>query len=87
MEVGSSNHAAEGRLLAAAAPVLLILIGYIDPGKWVSCIDSGARFGSDLMPFVLLFNLLGVLCYYLSARIGVITGRNLAQVFVFFSFN
>ncbi|KAJ8424111.1 hypothetical protein Cgig2_018121 [Carnegiea gigantea] len=80
MEVGGSNHVAKGRLLAAAAPVLLISMGYIDPGKWVSCIDSGARFGSDLMPFVLLFNLLGILCYYLSARIGVITGRNLARI-------
>lgn len=83
MAVGSSNPAhstQKGRLLAASAPVLLIAIGFIDPGKWVSCIDSGSRFGSDLVPFLLLFNLFGILCYYLSAHIGVITGRNLAQI-------
>jgi len=84
MEVGSSNPTAKERLFVAAAPVLLISMGYIDPGKWVSCIDSGARFGNDLVPFVLFFNLFGILCYCLSAYVGLITGKNLAQVLSFF---
>ncbi|KAJ8424112.1 hypothetical protein Cgig2_018122 [Carnegiea gigantea] len=80
MEDGRSNPTAHERLFVAAAPVLLISMGYIDAGKWVSCIDSGARFGNDLVPFVLFFNLFGILCYYLSAYVGLITGKNLAQI-------
>ncbi|KAL2894359.1 Protein ETHYLENE-INSENSITIVE 2 [Bienertia sinuspersici] len=65
MEVGSASHtmgmagSLSKGLLPVLAPILLISIGYIDPGKWVSCIDSGARFGADLVPFALAFKLCG----------------------------
>ncbi|KNA23481.1 hypothetical protein SOVF_024210 [Spinacia oleracea] len=87
MEAGSSHVNVKGTagsvssgLFPILAPVLLISMGYIDPGKWTSCIDSGARFGVDLMWFAFAFNLVGVLCHYLSAHITVVSGRNLAQI-------
>ncbi|TYI64780.1 hypothetical protein E1A91_D09G112000v1 [Gossypium mustelinum] len=61
-------------------PVLLISIGYVDPGKWVAIVEGGARFGFDLVVPMLLFNCAAILCQYLSARIGVVTGRGLAQI-------
>ncbi|KAF8396556.1 hypothetical protein HHK36_018180 [Tetracentron sinense] len=67
------------RLFPAVGPVLMISMGYVDPGKWAAAVEGGARFGSDLVLLILLFNFAAVLCQYLAARIGVVTGRNLAQ--------
>ncbi|MFQ6663714.1 hypothetical protein Gotur_031127 [Gossypium turneri] len=61
-------------------PILLISIGYVDPGKWVATVEGGARFGFDLVVPMLLFNCAAILCQYLSARIGVVTGRGLGQI-------
>lgn len=68
------------RALPAVIPALLISIGYVDPGKWVASIEGGARFGFDLVAFTLIFNFAAIFCQYLSARVGVITGRDLAQI-------
>ncbi|CAH9102700.1 unnamed protein product [Cuscuta epithymum] len=68
------------RFLSAVVPVLFITIGYVDPGKWAAVVEGGGRFGFDLTLFLLLFNLVAILCQYLSARIAVVTGRNLAQI-------
>lgn len=68
------------RLLPAVLPVLLISVGYVDPGKWAATVEGGARFGSDLVALVLVFNLAAILYQYLSARISIVTGRDLAQV-------
>lgn len=73
------------RLLPVVVPVLLISVGYIDPGKWAASIDAGTRFGFDLMLPMILFGSASILCQYLSARIGVVTGKNLTQVFVVLS--
>lgn len=70
------------RVVPALLPVSLVSVGYIDPGKWVANIEGGARFGYDLVAITLLFNLAAILCQYVSARVSVATGRNLAQVFV-----
>ncbi|KAJ0027468.1 hypothetical protein Pint_35640 [Pistacia integerrima] len=67
-------------LLPAILPVLLISIGYVDPGKWAAIVEGGAHFGTDLVALMLLFNFAAILCQYLSARIGVVTGRDLAQI-------
>ncbi|CAK8543855.1 unnamed protein product [Lathyrus sativus] len=77
-----SNHAPGflSRALPAVVPVLLISIGYVDPGKWVASIEGGARFGFDLVAFTLIFNFAAIFCQYLSARVAVITGRDLAQI-------
>ncbi|KAH1216837.1 Ethylene-insensitive protein 2 [Glycine max] len=68
------------RSLPAVVPILLISIGYVDPGKWVAIAEGGARFGFDLMAFMLIFNFAAIFCQYISAKIGVITGKDLAQI-------
>ncbi|KAB1223740.1 Ethylene-insensitive protein 2 [Morella rubra] len=84
MEAASSNsnHLLDSlnRLLPAVVPVLLISVGYVDPGKWAATVEGGARFGFDLLPLMLVFNFAAILCQYLSARIGLVTGRDLAQI-------
>ncbi|XP_057983077.1 ethylene-insensitive protein 2.2 [Malania oleifera] len=81
-EIWSSNHlpGVLQRLLPASVPVLLIAIGYVDPGKWAAAVDGGAHFGFDLVVLVLFFNFAAILCQYLSAYIGVVTGRDLVQI-------
>ncbi|KAG5043766.1 hypothetical protein JHK87_007681 [Glycine soja] len=66
--------------LPAVAPMLLISTGYVDPGKWVATVEGGARFGFDLMAVMLIFNFAAIFCQYISARIGAITGKSLAQI-------
>nr|XP_016480143.1 PREDICTED: ethylene-insensitive protein 2-like [Nicotiana tabacum]XP_016480144.1 PREDICTED: ethylene-insensitive protein 2-like [Nicotiana tabacum] len=68
------------RILSASAPMLLIAIGYVDPGKWAAMVDGGARFGFDLIMLVFMFNFAAILCQYLSACIALATDRNLAQI-------
>lgn len=75
----------DSRLLSVVVPVLLISVGYIDPGKWAASIDAGTRFGFDLMVPMILFGFASILCQYLSARIGVVTGKDLTQVLVVLS--
>lgn len=81
-EISNANHMPDVRqqFLSAVFPMLLISIGYVDPGKWAAVVEGGARFGVDLIVLMLLFNFAAVLFQYLSARIGVVTGRDLAQV-------
>ncbi|KAK4799323.1 hypothetical protein SAY86_024688 [Trapa natans] len=66
--------------LHAFVPALLISIGYVDPGKWATSIEVGARYGSDLVAAMLVFNFAAILCQYLSARIAAVTERDLAEV-------
>ncbi|XP_068653266.1 ethylene-insensitive protein 2.2-like isoform X2 [Aristolochia californica] len=68
------------RFFPALGPTILICMGYIDLGKWAAAVDGGCHFGSDLIFLVLAFNCAAILCQYLSVRIGVITGKNLAQI-------
>ncbi|KAJ7976947.1 ethylene-insensitive protein 2 [Quillaja saponaria] len=81
-EILSANHlpGVLHRTLPAIIPVLMISIGYVDPGKWVATVEGSARFGSDLVAFVFVFNFAAILCQYLAARIGVVTGRDLAEI-------
>nr|AAR08678.1 EIN2 [Petunia x hybrida] len=68
------------RILSASMPMLLIAIGYVDPGKWAAMVDGGARFGFDLIMLALLFNFAAILCQYLSACIALVTDQDLAQI-------
>ncbi|KAI3901999.1 hypothetical protein MKX01_040402 [Papaver californicum] len=68
------------RLFPALGPVLLISMGYIDPGKWSAAVEGGSRFGFDLVLLLLIFNLAAIFCQYLAARIAIVTGKNLAQI-------
>ncbi|OVA10110.1 Natural resistance-associated macrophage like [Macleaya cordata] len=69
------------RIFQAVGPVLLISMGYIDPGKWAAVVEGGASFGFDLVLLILVINCAAVLCQYLAARVGVVTGKNLAQIY------
>jgi manganese transport protein len=67
------------RFLAFSGPAFLISVGYMDPGNWATDIEAGSRFGYRLMWVLLLSNLMAILLQTLSARLGVVTGRDLAQ--------
>ncbi|KAK1389519.1 ethylene-insensitive protein 2 [Heracleum sosnowskyi] len=68
------------RPLSAILPMLLVAISYIDPGKWVAAVDGGARYECNTVLVMLVFNLAAILCQYLSARIAVVTEKDLAQI-------
>lgn len=67
------------RLLAFAGPAYLVSVGYMDPGNWATDLAGGARFGYQLVWVLLMSNLMAVLLQTLAARLGVVTGRDLAQ--------
>jgi ethylene-insensitive protein 2 len=70
-------------LFHALGPALLISMGYIDLGKWVAAVEAGSRFGFDLVLLALIFNFIAIVCQYLAACIGTVTGKNLAEVSVY----
>jgi manganese transport protein len=67
------------RFLAFAGPGYMISVGYMDPGNWATDIAGGARFGYTLLSVILLSNLMAILLQALAARLGIVTGRDLAQ--------
>jgi manganese transport protein len=67
------------RLLVFGGPAYLVSVGYMDPGNWATDLEGGARFGYSLIWVLLLSNLMALLLQTLSARLGIVTGRDLAQ--------
>jgi manganese transport protein len=67
------------RFFAFAGPAYLVSVGYMDPGNWATDIEGGSRFGFQLLWVILMSNLMAVLLQTLSARLGIVTGRDLAQ--------
>ncbi|HEY9605330.1 MAG TPA: Nramp family divalent metal transporter [Allocoleopsis sp.] len=67
------------KMLAYAGPGYLVSVGYMDPGNWATDIAGGARFGYTLLTVILLSNLMAILLQSLCVRLGVATGRDLAQ--------
>ena len=67
------------RLLAFGGPAYLISVGYMDPGNWATDIAAGSRYGYSLMWVLLMSNAMAVLLQSLSARLGLVSGRDLAQ--------
>ncbi|MGA8134272.1 MULTISPECIES: Nramp family divalent metal transporter [Pseudomonas] len=68
------------RALRFAGPGLLISIGYMDPGNWATAIEAGSRYGYNLLFVVLLASLAGMAVQCLCSRLGIATGRDLAQL-------
>jgi manganese transport protein len=66
-------------MFAFAGPAYLVSVGYMDPGNWATDLAGGARFGYQLVWVLLMSNLMAVLLQTLSARLGVVTGKDLAQ--------
>src|ERR1043165_2779307 len=67
------------RLLAYMGPAYLVSVGYMDPGNWATDLAGGARFGYALIWVLLMSNLMALLLQSLSARLGIVTRRDLAQ--------
>lgn len=67
------------KLLAFAGPGYLVAVGYMDPGNWATDIAGGSMFGYTLLSVILLSNLMAVLLQGLSSKLGIVTGRDLAQ--------
>ncbi|MEH2015617.1 Nramp family divalent metal transporter [Nostoc sp.] len=67
------------KMLAYTGPGYLVSVGYIDPGNWATDIAGGSKFGYTLLTVILLSNLMAILLQSLCVRLGVATGRDLAQ--------
>ena len=67
------------RLFAFIGPAYMVSVGYMDPGNWATDIEGGARFGYALIWVLMMSNLMALLLQTLSARLGLVTGRDLAQ--------
>jgi manganese transport protein len=67
------------RMLAFAGPAYLVSVGYMDPGNWATDLEGGARFGYQLLWVLVLSNLMAILLQTLSARLGIVSQRDLAQ--------
>jgi manganese transport protein len=67
------------KMLAYAGPGYLVSVGYMDPGNWATDLAGGAKFGYALLSVILLSNLMAILLQSLCVRLGVVTGRDLAQ--------
>jgi manganese transport protein len=67
------------KLLAFAGPGYLVAVGYMDPGNWATDLAGGAAFGYRLLSVILLANIMAVLLQGLAAKLGIATGRDLAQ--------
>ncbi len=67
------------RVLAFSGPAYLVSVGYMDPGNWATDIEGGARFGYRLLWVLVVSNLMALLLQTLSSRLGIVTGRDLAQ--------
>jgi manganese transport protein len=67
------------KMLAYAGPGYLVSVGYMDPGNWATDLAGGAKFGYALLSVIMLSNLMAILMQSLCVRLGVATGRDLAQ--------
>ena len=67
------------KLFAFSGPGFLIAVGYMDPGNWATDLAGGAQFGYTLLSVVMISNLMAILLQHLSIKLGITTGRDLAQ--------
>jgi manganese transport protein len=67
------------KLLAFAGPGLMVSVGYMDPGNWATDLAGGAQFGYLLLSVVMISNFMAILLQHLALKLGIVTGRDLAQ--------
>src|SRR6202012_1393016 len=77
--VGTSQVGFWKRMLAFAGPAYLISVGYMDPGNWATDLEGGAKFGYRLLWVLVMSNAMAIMLQTLSARLGIVPGRDLAQ--------
>ena len=83
-EVHRSVHVPHGKsflrmILAFVGPGLLVAVGYMDPGNWATDLAGGAQFGYSLLSVIMISNLMAIVLQALALKLGVATGRDLAQ--------
>ena len=83
-EANASLSAGKGlgfwrKLLAFSGPGYMVAVGYMDPGNWATDLAGGSRFGYTLLSVIMLSNLMAILLQSLALRLGIVTGRDLAQ--------
>ncbi len=67
------------KLWAFTGPGYLVAVGYMDPGNWATDLAGGARYGYTLLSVIMISNLMAILLQAMAARLGIATGRDLAQ--------
>ncbi len=67
------------KMLAFAGPGYLVAVGYMDPGNWATDLAGGSKYGYTLLSVILLSNLMAILLQGLACKLGIVTGRDLAQ--------
>jgi len=77
--VGTSQVSFWRRMFAFAGPAYLVSVGYMDPGNWATDLEGGARFGYRLLWVLVMSNAMAILLQTMSARLGIVSGRDLAQ--------
>ena len=79
IHVPSEHRGFWRNLLAFSGPGALVAVGYMDPGNWITSIGGGAEYGYLLMSVILLSSLIAMMLQYMSAKLGIVTGLDLAQ--------
>src|SRR3954451_18998263 len=67
------------KLLTFSGPGYLVAVGYMDPGNWATDLAGGSKFGYQLLAVIMISNLMAILLQHLCAKLGIVTGRDLAQ--------
>ena len=67
------------KMLAFAGPGYMVAVGYMDPGNWATDLAAGARFNYTLLSVIMISNLMAILLQALAVKLGIVTGRDLAQ--------
>ena len=67
------------KLLAFSGPGLMVAVGYMDPGNWATDLEGGSKFGYRLLSVVVISNFMAIVLQHLSLKLGIVTGRDLAQ--------
>jgi len=67
------------KMIAFAGPGYLVAVGYMDPGNWATDLAGGSKYGYTLLSVILMSNLMAILLQGLSCKLGIVTGRDLAQ--------
>jgi manganese transport protein len=67
------------KMLAFSGPGLMVAVGYMDPGNWATDLAGGAQFGYILISVILISNIMAIVLQHLSLKLGIVTGRDLAQ--------
>jgi len=73
------NGSSFRKMMAFVGPGLMVAVGYMDPGNWATDIAGGSSFGYTLLSVILISNLFAILLQHLALKLGIVTGRDLAQ--------